>query len=108
MTINQKILKATLLLRKWGNTYQSKEEQIAEFTEWYTAENEKDLDTWIDSLKEDLAKTPEQLEEESRNFCEELAELEAQQEYEERVNNRYDHDEWYDLWTDRAISVGAI
>ena len=108
MTLDQKILKATLMLRRWGNTYQTKDVQRAEFTKWYTAENEKDLDEWIQSLREDLAKTPEQLEEESRQFIEELAEREAELEYQERMSMWHERDEWDDLWDDRARDCGAI
>ena len=106
--LEQKILKATLMLRKLGNKYQTKEEQIAEFTEWYTEEREVDLDEWIDSMREDLAKTPEQREEESRQFIEELSQREAELEYQERMSRRHDRDEWDDLWDDRARSVGAV
>lgn len=75
------ILKAVLLLRKVGNKYSTKEKQIAEVNEWFAKGHMTDeqLQEWIDGLKEDLAKTPEQLEEESRQFLEELMEAEAEQ-----------------------------
>lgn len=108
MTLELKILKATLMLRKWGNKYQTKEEQIAEFTDWYPAEKEADLDEWIQSLREDLAKTPEQREEESRQFIEELSQREWELAQQEMASMRHDRDEWDDLWDDRARSVGAV
>jgi hypothetical protein len=108
MKLKQKILKATLMLRKLGNKYQTKEEQIAEFTEWYTAEKEADLDEWIDGLREELAKTPEQREEESLQFIEELSQREWELAQQEMAAMRHERDEWDDLWDDRARSVGAI
>ena len=108
MTLQQKILKATLMLRKLGNRYQTKEEQLVEFKNWYTAERESELDEWIEGLKEELAKTPEQLEEESQKFCEELAKRETEMEYQERMRCRHDRDEWNDYWADAARSVGAV
>jgi len=95
------------MLRRLGNTYQTKEEQIAEFTEWYTEANEADLDSWIDSLREDLHKTPEELEAEAEEFREYLMERDEQLYYEE-FGGRHDRDEWDDLWSDRAREVGAI
>lgn len=108
MELKLKILKATLMLRKLGNKYQTKEEQIAEFTEWFTADREADLDEWIEGLREELNKTPEQREEETRMISEEVARREAEQEYNERMANRSDRDEWSDLWEDRARDCGAI
>lgn len=108
--IYQKVLKAILLLRKFGNKYQTKEEQIAEQFEWLSTcpdYTESKIDEWICSLKEELQKTPEEREEESRRVCEELAQAEAEQEYEERMSMRHDRDEWDDYWDDRAKSVGA-
>ena len=109
MTLEQKILKAVLMLRKWGNKYQTKEEQIAEQKEWLEKgwTTEEAIDEWINGLREDLAKTPEQREEESRRFCEELAEREAELEYQERMSG-YGRDEWDDRWDDAARSVGAV
>lgn len=99
------ILKAVLMLRRNGNTYSTKEEQIAEQREWlakgYYSEGE--FFGWIDWLREELAKTPEQREEESRIACEEMAEREALMEYEDH----HYRDEWDDLWADRAREVGA-
>lgn len=107
MTIKLKILKATLMLRRLGNTYQTKEEQIAEFTEWYNEENEADLDEWIDSLRADLQKTPEELEAEAEEFREYLMDREEEM-FEAEFGGRHHRDEWDDLWSDRARSVGAI
>ena len=102
----QKVLKAALMLRRLGNTYQTKEEQIAEFLEWY-AERETALDEWIDSMREELAKTPEQLEAERQEFLEELLEREAEASAREIASLRRERDEWDDFWDDRARSVGA-
>lgn len=77
--LQQKILKGILMLRVF-NRYQSKEEQIAELYDWYQKGylTENQIDDWIDSLREDMHKTPEQLEEESRIVCEEMAERELE------------------------------
>ena len=109
MTVEQKVLKAVLLLRRF-NKYQTKEEQIAECFNSLDKSylTEEDIDSWIDSLREELAKTPEQREEESRKFVEELSYREALMEYEERMSARHERDEWDDLWDDRARSVGAV
>lgn len=93
MRINN-ILKAVLLLRKAGNKYSTKEEQVAEVNEWFAKGHMTDeqLQEWIDGLKEELAKTPEQLEEESRQRIEELMEAEAEQacrEMESRYEEKY-------------------
>ena len=108
MILELKILKATLMLRRLGNRYQSKEEQIAEFTNWYPKENESTLDSWIDSMRIDLAKTPEEREEESRQFIEELSQREWELAQQEMQAMRHDRDEWDDLWDDRARSCGAV
>lgn len=52
MNIEQKILKAVLLLRKRGNKSQSKEEQIEEVKAWMRddAFSESELDEWIEEL----------------------------------------------------------
>ena len=91
MVSDQKILKAVLMLRRCGNKYQTKEEQIAEQKEWLKLDPEyaDRFDSWIDGLREELAKTPEQREEESRRFCEELAEREAELLYQELHDNHY-------------------
>lgn len=103
---DQMILKAVLMLRQLGNKHQTKEEQIAEQKEWiangfYT---DGSFEGWIGWMRDELAKTPEQREEESEIACRELAEREAMMEYEERYEYR---DEWDDLWDDRARSCGA-
>lgn len=109
MNSDMMILKAVLMLRRVGNKSTTKEEQIAEVKDWVSAGyyEDGDLENWIQSLREELAKTPEQIEEESRIFCEELAEREALAEYEERMSREDDRDEWFDYWNDRARSVGA-
>jgi hypothetical protein len=66
------------------------------------------FEEWVEWLREELAKTPEQREEESRIACEEMAEREAEELYQELQSMRYERDEWDDLWADRARSVGAV
>ena len=103
-----KVVKAVLMLRRCGNTSKSKEEQIAEQLEWLKdPEYAKIFDEWIDSLREDLKKTPEQREKESEEYLEELLEREAEQVREEMLSMRHDRDEWDDYWDDIARSVGA-
>ena len=103
---DQMILKAVLLLRRCGNTRQTKEEQIAEQKEWLRMEpTYADMFAdWIEGMKEELRKTPEELEEEMRLF------REQEEEYEARHADwfRHERDEWDDLWADRARSVGAV
>ena len=90
-----KVVKAVLMLRRCGNTSKSKEEQIAEQLEWLKdPEYAKIFDEWIDSLREDLKKTPEQREKESEEYLEELLEREAEQVREEILSMRHDRDEW--------------
>lgn len=103
---DQMILKAILLLRKCGNKYQSKEEQIAEQKKWLAEipGYADEFEGWIQALKEDLAKTPEQREAEFEEFLEREAEYDYQ---EQRMYAEHERDEWDDLWDDRARSVGA-
>jgi hypothetical protein len=109
--LDQKILKAVLMLRRWGNKSQSKEEQIAEQYQWIEADPEyaNSLDGWIDSLRKDLSMSPEERRaKEGKEFEEFLAreaewDLQQQEMYRDR-----ERDEWDDLWADRARSVGAI
>lgn len=85
LTREQKCLKAVLLLRK-VNRYTSKEQQLAEVLEWHDNKS-IDIDAWIQSMKEDYAKTPEQLEKEREEYWDMVykAELEeAKGEYDER------------------------
>lgn len=114
---DQQILKAVLLMRRHneldgGRNYQTKDEQLAEQREW--AKNPRyaeGFDEWVDSLREDLRKTPEQRaaehEKEFAEFLEREAEWDRQQQREMEYE-RYDRDEWDDLWADRARSVGAV
>lgn len=111
MNTDQKILKAILMLRRWGNKYQTKEEQIAEQHRWLEDDPTyaERLDGWIDSLREDLALTPEERRaKEEREFEESLI---REEEWERKQAAMYytdhDRDEWDDLWADRARSVGA-
>lgn len=112
MNVDQKILKAILMLRRWGNKYQTKEEQIAEQHRWLKDDPtyyEERLDEWIDALRGDLALTPEERRaKEEREFEESLM---REEEWDRREAARYyedrDRDEWDDLWADRARSVGA-
>ena len=108
---DQKILKAVLMLRRWGNKSKSKEEQIEEQKRWL----EEDpayadvFDDRIQSLREDLAKAPEQLEAEREREFEEFLEKETEWDLKEQQMHRgRERDEWDDLWADRARSVGAI
>lgn len=105
MSVDLKILKAILMLRRWGNKYQTKEEQIAEQHQWLKDDPTyaERLDEWIDSLREDLAMTPEERRaKEEREFEESLIREEEWEMYRPR-----ERDEWDDLWADRARSVGA-
>ncbi len=104
------ILKAVLMLRRCGNKYQSKEEQIAEQKQWLRdfPEYAEGFDDWVDSMREDLKKTPEQ------RAAEEEAELQYTIERESEIVRkqememfRNDRDEWDDYWDDAARSVGA-
>lgn len=105
MTIELKVLKAVLLLRKI-NRYSIKEDEVS----WTMSciknglLSEQDIDDWIIRLKEDLPGTPGK---ESEELSEHLAECEAEQEYQERMSMGHVRDEWDDLWDDRARSVGA-
>lgn len=84
ISIENKILKAVLLLRHFTKR-QSKEKQREEARNLY--KNEPNiLDEWIQNLKEELKKTPEQREKESEIYCEEIAQIEAEQEYQERMS----------------------
>lgn len=103
---DQMILKAVLMLRELGNKYQSKEEQIAEQKQWLADDPTyaERFFEWVDSMRADLQKTPEEREAESERIFDEMRELEAETEYQE-----WDYrDEWDDLWADRARSVGAV
>lgn len=106
--MEQKVLKAVLMLRMLGNRYQSKEEQIAEQMKYLNEVDgyEKDFEEWISWMRGEMAKTPEQREEESRIASEMMAESEW--EYEERISTREYRDEWDDLWDDRARELGAV
>ena len=104
------ILKAVLMLRRLGNQSQSKQEQIDEQKDWIARGfySEESFEEWVGWMREDLAKTPEQREEEAARQTEEMMEREAELEYQECMSRRYDRDEWDDLWADRARSVGAM
>ena len=78
--MEQKILKAVLLLRQVGNRYDPKEVQIEQVRETYsTYLTETDLDAWIGSLQEELEKTPEQREKESQEMIERLCEADLEE-----------------------------
>lgn len=106
MNKDLKILKGVLLLRAWrkytakvdkesyGESYEAfldmfgcrvitKEEDIKSVKSCYKYLSEEEFEEWLDSLRKDLKKTPEELEEESRIACEEIAEREAQELYDE-------------------------
>ena len=78
MTLEQKILKAVLMMRRLCSYHQTKEEQIEEQRKWLVEDPTyaDGLDDWIDSLRTELLKTPEQREEEGRQRSEERAERE--------------------------------
>ena len=110
MTNDLKILKAILMLRQWGNKYQTKEEQIAEQHRWLKDDPTyaERLDEWIDSLREDLALTPEERRaKEEREFEESIIREEEWDLREQSMYRERERDEWDDLWADRARSVGA-
>lgn len=114
MTIELKALKAVLMLRKLGNTYDTKAKQIADTLTWYRDSNvdghglsESDLDDWITALQVELAKTPEQREKEAEEWREQESDWEWEQAQQEIASFRRDRDEWTDLWDDRARSCGA-
>lgn len=109
-----KILKAVLMLRRLGNKYQSKEEQREEQRRWLEAGGEEYsaiFNEWIESMREDLAKSPEELEAERKAEFELFLEREAEWDYwdyKEQLRMREELDEWDDLWSDRAREVGAV
>lgn len=81
MTRKLNILKAVLLLRKVGNTYQTKEKQIEDVNRYLEKGymTDESLQEWIDFLKEELSKSPEQVEAEVKEHIERLCELAAEQ-----------------------------
>lgn len=106
MNKDLKILKGVLLLRAWrkytakatmmmyGENWESflamygcrvitKEEDIESVKIDYEFLGEEAFEEWLDFLRKDLKKTPEELEEESRIACEEMAEREAKEFYDE-------------------------
>ena len=108
MTRTSLILKGVLMHRKLTAGYSTKEDVIKDTTMIFDGSEDSAIVEWIDWLREELSKTPEQREAESEKFIEELAEREAMQEYEERMSRRHDRDEWDDFWADRARDCGAI
>ena len=103
-----KILKGVLMLRAWRkhtakavsedwqaylNDYAcriiTKEEDIKSVRFDYEFLGDEYFDEWIDSLRDDLNKTPEELAEESRIACEEMAEREAEELYDELHGDDY-------------------
>lgn len=92
MTVELKILKGVLLLRKF-NRYQTKEEQIAETLSAYLDGDitEERIDEWIDSLKSDI-ENPE----------------EPEEPIEDGWSDYHQRDEWDDFWADRARDCGAV
>lgn len=107
---NLKVLKGVLMMRKLDAKSLTKEEQIAHNLEYIEKGwlDDKGLDEWINGLREELAKTPEQREEEARQFREELCQREGEMAQQEMAYIRHDRDEWDDLWADRARDVGAV
>lgn len=114
MTTNLLILKAYYIYKQaceldGGKCYWEKTEFIE--SEKDSARRgimtDSDFVEWIDSLKADIAKTPEQRAEEAQAWVEELAERDAMEAYYEIQSMRHERDEWDDFWDDRARSVGA-
>lgn len=64
------ILKAVLLLRKVGNRYTTKEEQVAEVQGWFDKGymTDSSLQDWIESLKEELVKRQSSLKRKAKSF----------------------------------------
>lgn len=110
MTNELKVLKGVLMVRRLGNDYKTKEELISDQMEWIEKGwlDSNGLDEWIDGLRNELAKTPEQREEEARQFREELCQSEWEMAQQEMAYMRRDRDEWDDLWDDRARDCGAV
>lgn len=83
------ILKAVLLLRIAGNRYTAKEEQLQEVRDWFSKGymTDESLQEWIDGLKEEIAKTPEQRKAESLELEERLSEYEAEQARQEMASD---------------------
>ena len=81
MRREQLVLKAVLLLRKVGNKSTTKEEQLQDVKDWFVEGYMTDdsLQEWVNELKNELAKTPEQLEAECEERLEELMEFDAEQ-----------------------------
>ncbi len=107
--LNLKILKAVLMMRKLGIKHQTKEEMLKEQKEWSKNPDYIDgMDEWINSLRADIRKTPEEREAESERNLELMMEREWELAQQEMEIFRYERNEWDDLWDDRARSVGAI
>lgn len=91
MTRELNILKAVLLFRK-VNTYQTKEKQIDEVNRYFEKGymSDESLQEWIDSLKEELSKSQEQVEAEAKERIERLCEAEAEQARQEMESDMYE------------------
>lgn len=74
-------------LDMFGYRVITKEEDIESVKSCYEYSSEEEFEEWLDYLRKDLKKTPEELEEESRIACEEMAEREAQELYDELHGN---------------------
>ena len=110
MNIEQKILKAVRMLRRLVDTDQTKEELIAEQKHWLEEDPKYagTLDEWIESMRADLALSPEELEVKREQEFQEFLEREVEWDRQEMEMYRdRDRDEWDDYWDDRARSVGA-
>lgn len=117
MTINEKIETAVDLLMEYRavdgvKQVWSRDEEIANARWMYVddpdALGEEALDNWIEMLKAELAKSPEQREAESKAALEEELEFEMEQELAERMSGVRERDKWSDYWEDAAKSVGAF
>ena len=107
MRIELKVLKATLMLRKLGNRYLTKEDQREELRRWYPENREEELDAWINDMREELSKTAEQREAESKEALEQMLKQEEEALFKELETSEH-RDEWDDFWADRARDCGAV
>lgn len=112
--LDLKILKAVLMMRRLATkrnfTYsQTKDEMLEEQKGYKKIPGYiEGMDEWIDSLREELGKTQEQIKEENERQLDLMAEHDWEMAQQDMEFLRNERDEWDDLWDDRARSVGAI
>lgn len=111
MIAKAQIVKAVLMLRRLGNKYQTKEEQIAEQERWI-AEFEgyaERFGEWVADMRADLAMTEEEAQAKHDKEFAEFLEREAEWDRKEQAMYREaERNEWDDLWADRARECGAV